>query len=150
MKVLLGADHAGFEQKEAIEAWLTVHGGYELEDVGTEEPKSDDDYPDYVAPMAYQISQNPEVRGIFFAGSGEGEAIVANRYKGVRAVVYYGGKPEIVKLSREHNDANLLSIGARFVTVDEAKEVIKEWLETPFSEDERHRRRIEKIDKLPS
>jgi ribose 5-phosphate isomerase B len=84
-------------------------------------------------------------KGIVIGGSGQGEAIAANKVKGVRAAVYYGGSLDIVKLSRTHNDSNILSLGARFLTQEEAIEAIKVWLETPFNNEERHKRRIKKI-----
>src|SRR3990167_965288 len=145
MKIYLATDHRGFELKEKIKGWLKERG-YEYEDMGAFEFDKDDDYPDFISKAAEKVSQDPDnSRAIILGGSGQGEAMVANRYKGVRAVVYYGGPKEIVKLSREHNDANMLSFGARFVKEDEALAAIKLWLETPFSGDERHARRLAKF-----
>lgn len=148
MKILLASDHAGFEYKQEVKNWLRTLG-YEVQDEGNFSLISDDDYPDFIKVVAKQISSDPDnIKGIVFGGSGQGEAIVANRYPNVRAVVYYGSTPEILTLSRDHNDANVLSIGARFVNLDEVKEGIKKWLQTQFSEEERHIRRIKKIDNL--
>ena len=145
MKIYLGADHAGFELKEYIKKFL-LDKGYQVSDEGAYKYNETDDYPDYMKVVALQVACEPESRGIIFGGSGEGEAISANRFKGIRAVVYYGKALEIVKLSREHNDANVLSIGARFVTQTEAEEAILLWLSTAFSNDERHVRRLKKLD----
>jgi ribose 5-phosphate isomerase B len=123
-----------------------ISEGHEVVDFGAEELQSGDDYPDFIAPVAHAVASHEVERGIIFGGSGQGEAIVANRVKGVRATVYYGGTTDIIKLSREHNDANVLSLGARFLSGDDAKHVVKMWLETNFSGDERHARRITKID----
>jgi len=146
MKIYIGSDHAGFELKQKLVLFLKELG-HEVEDFGAHELDENDDYPDFVAPVARAVSEDVDAKGIVLGGSGQGEAIAANRVNGVRAVVYYGGNEDIVKLSREHNDANVLSLGARFLSEDEAKEAVKLWLETPFSGEERHRRRIEKIDK---
>ena len=110
----------------------------------------DDDYPYFMTQAALRIAQDSSgmARAIIFGKSGQGEAMVANRFPGVRAVVYYGGTHEILKLSREHNDANVLSIGAGFVSGEEAKQVVIEWLETPFSNEERHKRRIGEMDSI--
>lgn len=144
MTIHLAADHAGFELKEAVKKFL-LEQGREVEDHGAFELDKKDDYPDFVAPCAEAVASTADAVGIIFGGSGQGEAMVANRHEGVRAAVYYGGKQEIVRLSREHNNANVLSIGARFVDADEALSVIKLWLELPFSNDERHVRRLEKF-----
>lgn len=145
MKVYLGADHAGFALKEKLKKYLEELG-YDVEDKGAFELNDQDDYPDFIRPVARAVSKNSESRGIILGGSGQGEAMVANRIKGIRAAVYYGGTKEIVILSREHNNANILSLGARFITDEEAKSVVKLWLETEFKGEERHQRRIDKID----
>jgi ribose 5-phosphate isomerase B len=146
MKIFLGSDHAGFEMKNELKKFLEEFG-YEVKDLGDESYKEKDDYPDFVFPVAQAVAKDPKnSRGIILGGSGQGEAMVANRVKGVRAAVIYDYNENIVILSREHNDANILSLGARFIDLNEAKSAIRIWLETPFSEDERHKRRIAKID----
>ena len=111
-----------------------------------------DNYPEIIACAAEHISKDveegTESRAIIFGKSGQGEAMVANRFKGVRAAVYYGGNLDIIRLSREHNDANVLSIGAGFVSLAEAKEAIHLWHDTAFSGEERHQFRIQKIDEV--
>lgn len=149
MKILFASDHAGFELKRELMPVVEALG-FEVEDKGPFELKADDDYPDFIAPAAAEVSRDPEnSRAIIIGGSGEGEAMVANRFTFVRAAVYYGGNLEIIKLSREHNNANVLSLAARFLKSDEAKEAVTLWLTIPFLGDERHRRRIEKIDTHP-
>lgn len=144
MKVYLATDHAGFVLKEAIKLFLGEQG-YEVEDLGAYELDKNDDYPDFISKAAQAVAQNPGTYAIIFGGTGEGEAMVANRYQGVRATAYYGGPEEVINLSKRHNNANILSIGARFVTEAEAKEAISRWLETEFSGDERHVRRLSKF-----
>lgn len=144
MKIYLGTDHAGFELKEAIKSFLEEKG-HDVDDKGAHWYDGEDDYPDFIRPTAEAVAADNDSRGIIFGGSGQGEAMCANRVKGVRAVVFYGGPQEIVKLSRQHNNANILSLGARFISEDEALEVVELWLGTTF-ECERHRRRIEKLD----
>ena len=144
--IILATDHAGFELKEKIKAYL-VRENYEIQDLGASQYNEDDDYPEYMKKAGEAVSQNPNTKAIIFGKSGNGEAIVANRYKNVRAVVWYGGNMDIVRLSREHNDANVLSIGAGFVTEEEAEKAIKIWLEANFSGEERHARRIAEIDR---
>jgi ribose 5-phosphate isomerase B len=147
--IILASDHAGFKLKEAVKSFLQEKG-YNIEDVGARKFADGDDYPEYMVKAAKKISMDMkgEKKAIIFGGSGQGEAMVANRFPGVRAAVWYGDNTEILKLSREHNDANVLSIGARFVSEESAKEAVALWLETPFSGEERHQRRIEEIDSI--
>ncbi len=147
MKIFIGSDHAGFELKEKIKNFLTEQG-YQIEDKGAFELNEGDDYPDFIVPVAKAVSLNENSFGIVLGGSGQGEQIVANKIDGVRAIEYYGGDLDIVKLGREHNNANVLSLGARFVNEQEAMEAIKIFLNTKFSEEERHERRIEEINKI--
>lgn len=145
MKIYLAADHAGFEAKEKLKAVL-LEKGYEVDDKGAFEQNPDDDYPDFVRAAADALGRNGEARAFLFGGSGQGEAMVANRTQGVRAAVYYGGSRDIVTLSRAHNDANALSFGARFIAPEDIVSAALLWLETSFSKEERHVRRIKKID----
>lgn len=146
MVVYFATDHAGFAHKEDVLAYVRDELGYVVEDCGALHYDENDDYPDFISQAAYKVGENPDAsRGIIFGGSGQGEAMVANRVEDVRATVYYGGSKEIITLSREHNNANILSIGARFVSLEESKEVVKTWLETPFNNDVRHVRRINKF-----
>ena len=145
MTIYLGTDHAGFELKEQIKTYLKEKG-FAVQDQGAFTLDPEDDYTDYVKIVAKMVQGDSESRGIILGGSGQGEAICANRFKGVRAALYYGGSLDIIKLSREHNDTNVLSLGARFIKFDEAKLAIDLWLSTPFSEDPRHTRRIKEID----
>lgn len=144
--VFIGTDHAGFEYKEAIKKFLEDEG-YEVVDKGAHEYEKLDDYPDFIYPVAEAVGEDPENRvGIVLGGSGQGEAIVANKVKGVRAAI--GFSEFAVKATREHNDSNVLSLGQRTITVDDAIHFVKLFLDTPFSEDERHIRRIDKVKKL--
>lgn len=145
MKIYLGTDHAGFELKEEIKAYLKGKG-LTVEDQGAYTLDPDDDYTDYVKIVAKMVQGDEGSFGIIIGGSGQGEAMAANRFKGIRAAVYYGGPKQIISFSREHNDSNILSLGARFVTFEEAKGMIDLWLSIPFSHDERHERRIREID----
>lgn len=156
MKIYLASDHAGYELKNKLVEHLKSKG-LAVEDMGAHQFDADDDYPDFIIPCALRVAESHaqgklDVVGIVIGGSGNGEAIVANKVKGVRAAVYYGGPStgsglDIIRLSKEHNNANILSLGARFLTVDEAKEGVTMWLETKF-EGGRHQRRIDKILKL--
>lgn len=149
MKIYFASDHAGYELKNALMEMVSDELGLAVEDCGAYEYDETDDYPDFVKVAAGAVSSDPEESlAIILGGSGQGEAIVANRFPNVRAAVYYGGPLDIVTLSREHNDANVLSLGARFITEEEAREALRLWLDTPFSGDERHDRRLEKIDNL--
>jgi ribose 5-phosphate isomerase B len=144
MKIHLATDHAGFAHKEALKEYLQTQG-IDVIDHGAVSLDHNDDYPDYILPAAQAVALDPESAGVIFGWSGQGEGMVANRVPGVRAAVYYGSAPEILTLSREHNNANVLSIGAHFVSIDEMLEVVNVWLQTPFSGEERHVRRISKF-----
>ncbi|MBC8464823.1 MAG: RpiB/LacA/LacB family sugar-phosphate isomerase [Parcubacteria group bacterium] len=151
MQIHIASDHAGLIVKEHVQKVLESLG-HEVIDHGANEYDKSDDYPDFIRPAAQAVreayfSGKTDVRGIIFGGSGQGEAMVANRVPGVRAAVWYGGDMRIILLSREHNDANVLSLGARFMDKAVAEEAVKMWLDIPFSNDERHMRRIKKIDK---
>lgn len=149
MKIYIATDHAGYEMKEALASYIEKDLGYTVADMGAHQNDANDDYPDFIALVAQEVSHDPAgSRGIVLGGSGQGEAIVANRYPKVRAVVYYGGTLDIIKLSREHNNANVLSLGARFLSLNEAKAAVKLWLETNFGEEERHARRLQKIEQI--
>ena len=149
MKIYFATDHAGFEMKEQILAFVHDELGYDVYDCGAYAFDEQDDYPEFMHCAARAVSESPDMRrAIIFGGSGQGEAMVANRHKGVRATTYYAHNLEIVTLSREHNNANVLSIGARFVTLEQAKEAVQLWLQTDFPPVDRHKRRIEKIDIL--
>lgn len=161
-KVYLASDHAGFELKGTLVAYLRTLG-YAVTDMGASTFAPGDDYPDYITPCAQKVAQEnahsavAQAFGIILGGSGQGEAMAANRVSGARAAVFYGlahvsaaldtANPgddgyAIVRLAREHNDANLLSLGARFLKEEEAKEAVRFFLETPFSGDARHQRRL--------
>jgi ribose 5-phosphate isomerase B len=144
MKIHIATDHAGLDLKNIIRDYL-ISKGHEVTDHGAHEYDAQDDYPDYIFPCAKAVASDLESRGIILGGSGQGEAMAANRVKGVRAAVFYNGPVEIVKLSREHNNANILSLGARFMTQDEIYGVIEMWLDEPFGGG-RHQRRIDKLD----
>ena len=144
MKIHIATDHAGLDLKNIIRDYL-ISKGHEVTDHGAHEYDALDDYPDYIFPCAKAVASDLESRGIILGGSGQGEAMAANRVKGVRAAVFYNGPVEIVKLSREHNNANILSLGARFMTEEEIYDVIEMWLDEPFGGG-RHQRRIDKLD----
>ena len=161
-KIHIAADHAGFELKQMLIPFLRDMG-YEVKDFGANAFDAEDDYPDFVAPLARVISESGGIeQGIVIGGSGQGEAMVANRFPHVRAVVFNGQyRPDAdfdgevdrhvpleVKTAREHNDANVLSLGARFLTESDAKDAVKTFLTIPFSEDDRHVRRLKKLAEL--
>jgi ribose 5-phosphate isomerase B len=159
MKVYFAADHAGFELKGQLLSFVQSLG-HEIEDCGAHEMNPSDDYPGFIAVAARKLSEDARAgrdnRAIVIGASGQGEAVVANRFKGVRCALYYGAAGEqtdasgklldIIASTREHNDANALSLGARFLSEEEAKRVVERWLATAFSDEERHLRRIKQID----
>ena len=145
MKIYLAADHAGFELKEKIKSYLKENN-YELEDCGAFEFNKDDDYPDFIRLAAEKVSSDASSFGIILGKSGAGECIVANKIKGVRAIL--GFSEENVKLAREHNDANMLSLGSLFTNAENAFKLIEIFVQTAFSNEERHVRRINKIKEI--
>jgi ribose 5-phosphate isomerase B len=147
--IILASDHAGFKLKEAVKSFLESKKKQVI-DVGAHEYDEADDYPPFMTAAAMKVAADlsGETKAVIFGGSGEGEAIVANRFPGVRAVVWYGGSLDILKLARQDNDSNILSLGARLVSEDEAKKAVELWLGTPFSNEERHKRRIQEIDNI--
>ncbi len=161
MKIAITTDHAGFKALQLLDAYI-ISLGHETVNLGPKTLEMDDDYPDYMFPAAQAVANGDCERAIILGGSGQGEAMAANRVKGVRCAVFYGpvvaktaidaeGKLstdpyEIIKLSRLHNDANVLSLSGRFLSLDEMKTAVKTWLETSFSGVERHARRVKKLD----
>lgn len=141
MKISLGTDHAGFEYKQQIKSFLTA-AGHEVLDFGTHSTETVD-YPLFIRPAAEAVAQGKCERGIVLGGSGNGEAITANRVRGVRCALCWN--VETARLGRAHNDANMISIGQRMISLETALAIVKVWLETPF-EGGRHQRRIEEID----
>jgi len=141
MKIAIGSDHAGFKYKEKIKEYL-LKLGHDVKDFGTNSD-APVDYPVYIRPTAEAVAHGECDRGIVLGGSGNGEAIVANRVKGVRCALCWN--LESARLGRQHNNANVISIGERMVTIEMALEIVKTWLDTPF-EGGRHQRRIDLID----
>lgn len=141
MKIALGSDHAGFEYKQAIHEWLTARG-HEVKDFGTFSNERVD-YPDFIRPAAEAVARGECERGIVLGGSGNGEAIAANKVRGVRCALCWN--EDTARLSREHNDANVISIGQRTISRELALRLVEIWLATPF-EGGRHIARIQKIE----
>lgn len=161
MKIALTTDHAGYEALRSLKTFIESLG-HECFEFGPQNFNVDDDYPDFMFPAAKAVAHGECDRAIIMGGSGQGEAMAANRIKGVRCAVFYGpvvaksavdaggtisdDPYEIIKLSRQHNDANVLSLSGRFLSHEEMETALKIWLETPFSGAERHSRRIKKLD----
>jgi len=141
--LLIASDHAGFVLKEKLKVYLEKKN-FKIKDLGTFSSESCD-YPDFAAPLAKKISQGQYRWGILICKTGIGNSIVANRFRGVRAALCYNLKA--ARLSREHNDSNVLVLGASFVDFDLAKRIVKVWLQTPFL-GKRHKRRLNKIKKI--
>ena len=152
MRVYLGSDHAGFELKAAIVAWLG-EAGHEAVDCGPASYDPQDDYPVYVLRAAKSVIDDPGSLGVVIGGSGNGEQIASNKVPGIRAALAWTA--ETARLAREHNDANVLSLGARMYSKHDAVSLVRAFLETPFSGEERHVRRLamiaayEKAGELP-
>ena len=144
MKIFFASDHAGFDLKNALVERVRAQG-YAVEDLGAHALDPEDDYPDFITPLARRVAAEPSARGIILGGSGQGEAMAANRVSGIRAAVFCGGSLAVIAATRQHNDANVLSLGARFISSDEASEAVRLFIETPFSGEARHIRRIAKF-----
>jgi ribose 5-phosphate isomerase B len=165
MKIAVSTDHAGFEHLKHLKEFLEAEG-HECQDFGPAGFDETDDYPDFIFPAAQAVARGDCEAGIILGGSGQGEAMAANRIKGVRCTLFYGPVTaktavdsegtvsddpyEILKLSRQHNHANVLSLSARFLTIDETKQAIQTWLATPYGNEERHARRVKKLDEFAS
>jgi ribose 5-phosphate isomerase B len=163
VKIALSTDHAGYERLKKLKEGLEL-AGYACHDFGPAQFNVDDDYPDYIKPACESILAGGCQLGVIFGGSGQGEAMAANRFKGIRCMVWYGPSVpieavnaegmmssdpyELLKLSREHNNANMISIAGRFVNDDETLKVVVKWLNESFKNEERHQRRITKLDQL--
>lgn len=147
MKIYIASDHAGFELKKALIEHLRS-GDIDVEDCGAFRFDPVDDYPDFIFGCAQKAANDPGSLGIVIGASGQGEAICANKVKGIRAALFYGGDFDLVKRSKDHNDANILSLGAKFLSIDEAKKAVDLWVGESFSNEERHKRRIGKIKKI--
>lgn len=163
MRIALSTDHAGYEDLQKLSDMLTAEG-HTCVQFGPKQLDPADDYPDFIFPAAHAVADGDCEVGIIYGGSGQGEAMVANRVKGVRCAVYYGPaiatKPidatgqeaqdtyEILRLSRRHNNANVLSLGARFLSWPDVQQAVKIWLGTEFLHEARHERRVRKIDSL--
>lgn len=143
--IYLSSDHAGLSLKNTLVEFLRGRGEV-VNDLGPDVYAEGDDYPDYCIPLAEKVAQNKGSFGIVVGLSGQGEAMACNRVRGARAAVFYGSQDDILTLSRQHNDANILSLGAKFLPPSEASRAVELWLGTLFSGEERHVRRIEKLD----
>ncbi|MFL3050791.1 MAG: RpiB/LacA/LacB family sugar-phosphate isomerase [Candidatus Neomarinimicrobiota bacterium] len=144
MIIHIATDHAGLDLKNSLKDYLNSQG-YEVIDHGAFEYDARDDYPDFIFPCAKAVASDKNSKGVILGGSGQGEAMAANRIKGIRAAVYYGSEVDIPILSRQHNNSNILSIGARFVSKKEIYAILDEWLSEPFTGG-RHQRRLDKLD----
>lgn len=162
MKIYIGSDHTGYELKEKLKTYLSeLELGYEVVDKGAFKYDAYDDYPDFIKPVAEAVAKDKESVGIIMGGSGQGEAMCANRVHGAQAALFYGqalpkeaidikGEHstdpfEIIKLTRLHNHANILSLGVRFLSEDEIKFAVELFISTEFENEERHVRRINKF-----
>jgi ribose 5-phosphate isomerase B len=162
MTIYFASDHAGFDLKNELLAFVREELHFDVHDCGAYESNPNDDYPAIIAVAALAVSRDVEggmeSRAIILGASGQGEAIVANRFRNVRAIVYYGptghqtdasgNELDMIASTRMHNNANALSIGAKFVSSEDAKQVVHAWLSTPFSNEERHARRVAQIEEV--
>ena len=147
MKIYIASDHGGYEVKKELISYLQGKG-YVIEDMGNKEHDPQDDYPDFIIPLAEKVAKELGATGIIIGRSGNGEAIAANKVKGIRATVCINEK--MAKMAREHNDANILSLGADYTDLDTIKIIADTFLETFFSKEEKHKRRVNKITSYES
>ena len=145
MLIYIGSDHRGFQLKESLKNFLR-NSGYKVIDLGNAQFQDGDDYPDFAAPVAKKISLDPSARGIVICGSGAGVDIVANRHPNVRSVLAIN--PDQVAVTRSDDDTNVLSLAADYTDEEAARKIVSIWLQTPFSGEERHQRRLKKIEKI--
>lgn len=146
MHLVIGADHRGFAMKEGIVSWL-LEQGHDVHDVGASEYQENDDYPEYAVAVAHEVAASPDTsRGIVLCGSGVGVAIAANKVVGIRAALIHDSK--IATAARNDDDINILALGADYISLEDAKRVITAFLETPFSGEDRHTRRIGEIAEI--
>jgi len=143
--IYLGTDHGGYQLKEELKVYLSENN-IPAEDLGAHSFDPDDDYPDFIIPVAEKVASDPQSLGLIIGRSGNGEAIAANKVKGVRAALCLN--EEMARKAREHNNANIVSLGADYISLEEAKKIIEAFIKTTFSNETRHVRRIEKIKKL--
>lgn len=144
MKIYLASDHGGYELRKGLAQYLQEKN-YVIQDMGNQEHNPEDDYPDFILPLAEEVANNPGSTGIILGRSGNGEAIAANKVKGIKAAVCL--TEEMAVKARQHNDANILSLGADYLDLEKAKKIVDVFLGTPFSKEEKHKRRVEKINK---
>ena len=147
MKIYIASDHGGYELKKELVNYLQ-RKGYTIEDMGNKEDDPQDDYPDFILPLAEKVAKDMGAMGIILGRSGNGEAIAANKVKGIRAAVCLN--VQMAKMAREHNDANILSLGADYLDLSTAKAIVDTFLETSFSTEEKHKRRMNKITSYES
>lgn len=143
--IYLGADHGGWETKEKIKKWLT-EGSFQYEDLGNKVYDGEDDYPDFAAKVAKKVSQGESDLGILVCRSGQGMAMMANKFLGVRSAICF--TPQHAQQSREHLNANILCLASDYLGEEEIKEIVKTFLTTNFSTEERHKKRLEKVDQV--
>ncbi len=144
MRLHIGGDHAAYELQRALVAWLTEQG-HDVVDHGPEDYDDQDDYPVYVLRAAEAVAEEPGSLGIVLGGSGNGEQMAANKVRGIRAALCH--TVELARLAREHNDAQVISLGGRFTTLEEAKQMVQAFVDTAFSGAERHQRRVDMVDR---
>lgn len=143
--VYLGADHGGYQLKEEIKKYLK-EGGVQFEDMGASSLNPGDDYTDFIIPVAKKVASTPDSLGIIIGRSGNGEVIAANKINGIRAALCLN--ETMAQKAKDHNNANILSLGADYISLEDAKKIVQAFLDTPFSNEERHIRRLKKIEEL--